>query len=213
MLPLMAALFLTTWVVMMLAMMLPSAAPMILLYDRYIVRQRSGWLTRLPTTIFVSGYFVTWLGFGLAAFVATLLHVWLADRYPDLLEYSHYVGGAALVLAGLYQLTPLKNACLRHCRSPIGFIMHAWHPGYLGALRMGLHHGFYCVGCCWGLMVVLFVVGLMNLTWMALLALAIFLEKILPWGVLISRVSGAALIVLGLLLAFRPDLATRFMLG
>lgn len=122
-------------------------------------------------------------------------------------KYGSLIGGAVLIAAGLYQLTPLKNVCLKHCRSPLHFIMHRWREGYLGALIMGMDHGAYCLGCCWGLMLVLFVVGIMNIAWMGILTLVIFVEKISKHGVVISKVVGGLLILLGLVMAIRPAIA------
>ncbi len=121
---------------------------------------------------------------------------------PMMVSASPWLGGGLLILAGVYQWTPLKNVCLVHCRAPITFLAHHWRPGRAGAFRMGLHHGLYCVGCCWVLMAMLFVFGVMNLLWIAALAIFVLLEKILPRGDLVGRVSGGLMIAAGLFLMF-----------
>jgi predicted metal-binding membrane protein len=165
--------FIVTWVVMMVAMMFPAVAPMVLTHAR-IVRSRGG--GTMPTVAFVLGYLVVWTGAGLVPLgiiqilgssFAAPVDVWL----PRL-------SGAVVVLAGVYQLTPLKNACLRACRSPLSFILtHDFGGGSSAAARAGISHGLYCLGCCWALMAVLAVLGLMNLAWMAVFAVVFFLEK------------------------------------
>src|SRR5438132_1297369 len=166
------------WVTMMAAMMLPSAAPMVLLYARVSgERARRGQAELVPTWIFVAGYLAAWTAYGLVAYGIYRAVVaggtgWLAwDRAGP------YVAGGALIGAGLYQLTPLKDVCLRHCRSPLHFLLHGWREGRIGAVRMGTEHGAFCVGCCWGLMVALFALGVMSLAWMAIVAGVILVEK------------------------------------
>lgn len=124
--------------------------------------------------------------------------------FPSLQTYGPLIGGGVLVIAGVYQLTPLKYVCLSQCRSPLGFLLQHWQDGTLGAFRMGFHHGAYCLGCCWSLMTVMFVVGTMNLVWMGLLAVVIFLEKIVPHGVALGKGVGIGLIGLGLVFAMYP---------
>ena len=182
------------WWVMMIAMMLPSAAPVILLYAR--VHRHSG--DAPPTAPFLAGYLAIWLGFAL-----------LAACLQALLEQSGIVSAATMALpsgglaagfliaAGLYQLTSLKDACLATCRSPSDFLTRHYHPGRWGAWRMGLIHGAYCVGCCWMLMALLFVGGVMNLLWIAALTMLVAAEKLLPGGPWIARISGAGLILWG----------------
>ena len=184
------------WVTMMAAMMLPSAAPMVLTHAR-AARDARTW-------VFVVGYLVAWTAYGLAAYglyrlVAAWAPGWVAwDRKGP------YVAGAALALAGLYQLSPLKEACLRHCRGPFRYVVHGWREGRIGALQMGAEHGLFCVGCCWGLMLALFALGVMSLFWMAVVAAAIFAEKVLPRGLALARVLAVALVALGLLVALTP---------
>ncbi len=186
------AVFLPMWTTMMAAMMLPSITPMVLLFDR-VSRSKAGnispVLKMLPTALFVVGYLLVWTAFGLVAFaVGTALSA-LGSHLPTLAAYRSIVIGVLLAGAGLYQFTPLKRACLKHCRSPLDFLAHHWHTGHGAAVRLGMHHGLYCIGCCWGLMAVVFAVGLMSLPWMGLVALVILVEKVLPherwlnWGI------------------------------
>jgi predicted metal-binding membrane protein len=199
----MPALTFAMWVVMMAGMMLPSAAPTILLYGA-MVRKHAERGSVLPAVwVFVSGYLLVWAGFSLAAALvqAGLEHAALLT--PMMESASKWLNGALLVAAGAYQLTPLKDLCLSKCRNPVQFFMTHWRPGTAGALRMGVTHGAYCVGCCWVLMLLLFAVGVMNLAWVAVIAAFVLLEKLLPAGRLVSRLAGAALIALGLaVLAF-----------
>ena len=186
---------------MMAAMMLPSVSPMVLAYAR-VAKARP---TRAPTAVFVAGYFAAWTLYGLVAYGLFRL-VDAADM--GVLAWHRagpYVAGGAIVAAGLYQLTPVKDVCLRHCRTPVHFLAHGWRDGAVGALRMGFTHGLYCVGCCWGLMLVLFTLGVMSLFWMALIAGVIFAEKVLPHGERLTRVIGVAFVVLGLWIMLAPD--------
>jgi predicted metal-binding membrane protein len=185
------------WTVMMAAMMLPSASPAIFLYAA-MVRKNAEHGVALPAAgLFVAGYLLVWIGFGVAAALlqAALAHAGLLT--PMLSSASPWLSGALLIAAGLYQLTPLKNLCLSRCREPVPFFMTHWRSGRVGALRLGAAHGAYCVGCCWTLMLLLFVVGVMNLAWVALIAAFVLLEKLLPAGRLSSRFAGVALILAG----------------
>ena len=188
----------TMWAVMMVAMMLPSAAPMILLYATVIRKQGAKGHSFAPTSIFASGYLAAWAAFSLAA---TVLQ-WSLDQTallsPMIVVSSPLLGGLLLVAAGLYQATSLKQACLAHCRSPIAFLSSSWRPGRGGAFLMGLHHGAFCVGCCWFLMGLLFFGGVMNLLWVAAIAVYVLLEKVVPCGPLLGRVTGALLVVGGI---------------
>jgi predicted metal-binding membrane protein len=188
--------YLGIWLTMTAAMMLPSAAPMVLAYSSFSRTRRSG--------AFVAGYLAAWTLFGLAAYVVYRL---VAGAGIEWLRWEHggpYAAGAALAAAGLYQLTPLKEACLRHCRGPLRYLVRGWREGRLGALRMGAEHGLFCVGCCWGLMLALFALGVMSLFWTAVAAAVIFAEKVLPQGQRLTRVLAAALVALGLLVALSP---------
>ena len=188
------------WGIMMVAMMLPSVAPVTLLIAG-IAKRRSeaGTAPGLSTASFVCGYLAVWFGF---AAVATLLQ-WQLDRAELLSEAmalgSTLVAGAVLIAAGIYQLTPLKQACLRHCRSPLEFLLHHWQSGAPGAFVSGARHGAFCFGCCWMLMALLFVGGIMNLAWIAGIALIVLIEKTLPWGGRMARATGIVLITWGAL--------------
>lgn len=178
------------WAVMMVAMMTPSATPMILMFAR-VNRQRQADQTPIPDTlIFLLGYLIVWSSFSAGATLAQWgLHS-AALLSPGLISVNPLVGGILLILAGVYQLTPLKRICLSHCRTPLGFLMTEWREGTRGALTMGVRHGLYCVGCCWLLMTLLFVAGAMNLLWVALIAGYILVEKVVPAGPWISRALG-----------------------
>ena len=192
------------WVTMMAAMMLPSVAPMVLLFDRVSGEKARRDLPYVPTWIFAASYFAVWTVYGLAAF-----GLYRGVRALDIgfLNWDRggpYVAGALVALAGLYELTPLKGVCMRHCRSPMQFVLAGWRDGVSGALRMGAEHGAYCVGCCWGLMVVLFALGVMSLFWMAVVAALIFAQKVLPYGDRLSRVFAVAFVAFGIWLAAAP---------
>jgi predicted metal-binding membrane protein len=186
------------WVVMMVAMMTPSAFPVIFMYQT-ISRTRHTESDQLSSTwLFLLGYLVTWTGFSAAA---TLVQWGLHSTTlltPMMASASPLLGGALLVAAGVYQFTPLKDACLSHCRTPMGFLLAEWREGKLGTLVMGMRHGLYCVGCCWLLMTLLFVGGVMNLVWVALIAAYILVEKVVPARVWLSRIGGIAAIAWGL---------------
>jgi predicted metal-binding membrane protein len=187
------------WAIMMVGMMLPGAAPMILLYDRVRERQEARGASLAATGVFALGYVVAWTLFSVAATTAQWALEQAALLSPRMASASPWLGGGLLIAAALYQWTPLKHACLVRCRSPIAFLGHHWRPGGLGALRMGLHHGLYCVGCCWVLMALLFVGGVMNLLWIALLAALVLLEKVLPGGELLARLAALLLAGAGIL--------------
>jgi predicted metal-binding membrane protein len=188
------------WWAMMLAMMLPSAAPTLLLFARINRGQGQG-APLVPTGVFALGYLLVWGGFSALAVVLQ----WVLEEAkllsPMLETTDRWLGVAILVAAGLWQLTPLKARCLGQCRSPLAFLMTRWRPGRGGALRMGLEHGLFCLGCCWFLMALLFFGGVMNLFWIAGLALYVLLEKTLPLGHWLGRAVGLALIGAGAALA------------
>lgn len=181
----------TMWAAMMVAMMLPSAAPAILLYA-HVHRHSLGSETP-PTMAFLAGYLACWFGF---AMLAAVLQLAFASPMSMALD-SRAASAALLIAAGLYQLSPLKDACLNRCRSPAEFITRHYRPGAWGAARLGLLHGAYCVGCCWLLMALLFVGGAMNLLWVAALTLLVAAEKLLPKGEWIARIAGVALVAWG----------------
>jgi predicted metal-binding membrane protein len=188
------------WAVMMVAMMTPSAAPMILTFATINRRRRAQQGPLVPTTVFLLGYLLVWGGFSVVATLAQWgLHT-AALLSPMLVMTSPIGGGLLLLAAGIFQWTPLKSTCLTQCRSPLGFIMTEWRDGAWGALVMGLRHGSYCVGCCWGLMALLFVAGVMNLLWVAVIAAVVLVEKVLPRGEVVGRLAGGVLVLAGLVL-------------
>jgi predicted metal-binding membrane protein len=190
---------LVMWALMMVAMMLPSAAPMILLYARVAGGTRTQGGALAPTLLFAGVYLAVWTGFsGLAAAAQTGLAGAGALAARRLAIGDGRIAGALLVAAGLYQLTPLKRACLGRCRSPLAFVTQHWRPGWLGATRLGLLHATYCVGCCWALMALLFAGGVMNLAWVAVLALVVLVEKVAPIGERGAWAIGAAAGLLGI---------------
>jgi predicted metal-binding membrane protein len=182
------------WAVMMVAMMVPTAAPMILTFATVNRRRLERQQPFVPTSVFLLGYVIVWTGFAQwGLHTAALLS-------PMMVSTSPILGGALLVAAGIFQWSPLKYACLTHCRTPLGFIMTEWREGPKGALTMGLKHGAFCLGCCWVLMSLLFVLGVMNLIWIAVLAGFVLLEKVAPAGHWVSRGSGLLLIGWGALM-------------
>jgi predicted metal-binding membrane protein len=186
------------WLLMMVAMMLPSAAPMILVYGRLARGARAQGAALAPTAIFASVYLATWAAFSIAAALAQLLLIRTGFVSEMTLAFgSRRIAGALLVAAGLYQLTPLKRACLESCRSPMSFLMRLWRPSWTGAARLGLAHGLYCMGCCALLMALLFVFGVMNLAWVAALSLFVLIEKALPFGNRIGTYAGMVAVCVG----------------
>ncbi len=195
-----AALMFVMWAVMMVGMMLPSAAPMILLYAAVSRKQRGRGHVFAPTGAFAAGYLVAWTLFSLAATALQWALEQAAPLSPMMVGTSAWLGGGLLVAAGVYQWTPLKHACLENCRSPVAFLSRIWRKGTGGAVVMGVHHGAYCVGCCWILMTLLFVGGVMNLLWVAAIAAFVLVEKLAPHGHLVSSASGALLVLAGAIL-------------
>jgi len=190
--PAYAALIFAMWWVMMVAMMLPSAAPMLLLFARANRAQKARDRPYVATGIFAAGYLAAWGGFSA---LATGLQWGLEELDllgPMMTTTSWWLGGAILIAAGAWQLTPIKGVCLRHCRSPLSFLAQQWRPGRLGAFHMGIEHGTFCLGCCWFLMGLLFFGGIMNLFWIAGLAGFVLLEKTVPMGHWIGRIAGIA---------------------
>jgi predicted metal-binding membrane protein len=189
------------WFLMMIAMMLPSATPMILLYSGLARGARAQGAVFAPTSIFAGMYLAVWGGFSALAALAQ----WLLVRSGAVSEMglafgNQRIGGALLIAAGLYQATPLKRACLDNCRSPISFLMRLWRPGWAGAARLGLVHGVYCLGCCALLMALLFVFGVMNLVWVAALAVFVLAEKAFPIGSRLGAAAGVVCVIVGLVL-------------
>ena len=195
------ALMVGMWWTMMIAMMTPSAAPTMLLYarvHRHALTQGHARATHAPTATFAAGYVLMWLVFSIAA--AALHHALQRAEIISAMTMGsqvRWVSGTALVVTGLYQLSPLKNACLAHCRAPAAFLSRHWRPGAVGALRLGMMHGAYCIGCCWMLMALLFVGGVMNLAWIAALSLLVLAEKVLTAGRWLGRAAGIALVAWG----------------
>ncbi len=193
-------LILFMWCVMMVGMMVPSAAPIILIFAAVNRRKRAQGWPYVPTAIFAAGYLAAWGAFSLAATLAEWSLEQAALMAPMMETTSAVLGGALFVAAGLYQFTPAKYACLDKCRSPLDFVLNNWREGRIGALSMGLRHGFFCLGCCWVVMLLMFFGGVMNLLWAAALAAFILVEKLGPFGRWIARVSGAAMLAFGVYL-------------
>jgi predicted metal-binding membrane protein len=192
--------FLGTWIVMMAAMMFPALAPTVALYAR-MTKERAP----LSPLLFTAGYLITWGAVGVLAFGLA----WGGGRIAgDVLAWDdagRWIAGATLVVAAIYELTPLKDVCLGKCRSPLGFLLSAWREGRAGALRMGAEHGGWCVGCCWALMASLFALGVMSIAWMACIAALIAVEKTLPWRRPATYGTASILLLLGILLLAAPD--------
>jgi predicted metal-binding membrane protein len=195
------------WTVMMAAMMLPSALPMIGLYAATQRRTNDASRAILPVMLFTLVYLVVWAATGVPMYFASTLLAG-SDAVP-----LGYGVAAVLVTAGIFQLSPLKEMCLRHCRSPIGFFLGHWHAGWRGSLAMGWSHAIYCIGCCWALMVVLVVAGAMGLGWVLFISAAVAAEKLLPGGRWIAMGVGVALVLLGVFVAIRPDVAAMLRAG
>jgi predicted metal-binding membrane protein len=196
--------YMGVWVTMMAAMMFPSAAPMVFLFHRVSSERAKRGQQFVPTSIFVLSYFAVWTTYGLAACALYRLAAHFDLGVLDWDRGGRYLAGGAIAAAGLYELTPLKSVCLKHCRGPMHFLLHGWRHGVRGALRMGAEHGSYCVGCCWGLMVVLFALGVMSLTWMAAVAGLIFAQKVLPKGEHLTTLFAVAFIAIGIWVASAP---------
>jgi len=188
------------WTVMMVAMMLPSVSPFVLCFAAVHRQRKSENLPHVSTGIFLGGYFTVWIAFSaFAALVQLALHR-MALLSSTLTATSSLFAGGLLVAAGVYQWTPLKNSCIRHCRSPLGFLLGDWRDGSWGALRMGAEHGIFCLGCCWFLMLLPFAAGVMSLLWMAVLTGFILIEKTIPGGDRACRVAGVVLVIGGVVL-------------
>lgn len=192
-----ALLYVMLWGVMMVAMMFPAMTPIVEIVQAVSRRRQEQSLPFTPAWVFVAGYLTVWTLTGGVGYAADLAIQSLPAQFPALRTYGTAIGGMTLIVAGIYQLTPLKYLCLSQCRSPLGFLLSSWRDGRWGAFRMGVDHGLYCFGCCWSLMTVLFVVGSMNLVWMGILSAVIFVEKVVPQGIVIGKLTGVALVVLG----------------
>ena len=196
--PLAFALFMATWTLMMVAIMFPAVAPVVMTFDRWALAKSR---PRSVTAAFLAGYLAIWSAIGLAAYGAVLaIEAFVPAGDPS----APRIGGVLLAAAGVYELTPLKDLCLQHCRSAVATIVQyadRLSDGHRGPFTVGVLHGIYCVGCCWSLMLVLVLVGMMNLVWMGIIAALIFAEKVLPGGRVLSRIAGVALIGAGAFLA------------
>ena len=195
-----AVLMFMMWAIMMIGMMLPSVTPAVLIYAGMDKKARRGGRPIAPTACFISGYLLMWIAFSA---LATALQ-WLLEKNallsPMMKSSNTGFGAGLLIIVGLYQWLPIKESCLRHCRSPVQFISENWRKGYSGAVMLGIHHGLYCVACCWLLMALLFFGGVMSLLWIGGITLFVLLEKILPMGVVAGKSLGVILIASGLFL-------------
>jgi len=202
-----ALLFAAMWQGMMVAMMLPSALPMLLLYRRAATFRRDssqeGASAGFATTMMGTGYFAVWLLFGILAYASGMTLGWAAMRWTAVSRVVPLASGAALVAAGIYQWTPWKNACLRHCRDPLSLVADHLDGGWARGLKLGFHHGAFCVGCCWALMVIQLVLGVMNVPVMVGVAVVIALEKLVPWGNQVAKGAGLAAVLGGLFMVTR----------
>ncbi|HEV2032954.1 MAG TPA: DUF2182 domain-containing protein [Candidatus Dormibacteraeota bacterium] len=201
------AVFLVAWSVMMAAMMLPSATPMIVLYEKVSQNLSQSDHHVVPTALFAAVYLAIWLTVGVPVYICGLMLNALADANPIVAAWFPYALAAVLVATGAYQFTALKQSCLHYCRTPLSFLMARWQTGYAGTAKLAVAHAAYCIGCCAGLMVVLVAAGAMSLPWVLLIAAVVFIEKLLPRGDLIARIAGVGFVVLGLAVALDPDLA------
>jgi predicted metal-binding membrane protein len=200
-----AGLFLAIWLAMMVAMMLPAASPMILIYARISAEKRRRHQAYVPAWVFTAAYLALWAVAGVIAYLLAVTIQSLADHSEGLTRAGPRIGGAIIVLAGIYQLTPLKDVCLTSCRSPLAFVLTSWRDGYGGAIRMGLRHGLLCLGCCWMLFAILFPLGLMNLAAMAALTVVITAEKLLPRARPVTWAVAVALVFSGLVVIVHPE--------
>ncbi|MFC0773356.1 DUF2182 domain-containing protein [Terrimonas alba] len=191
------------WFVMMIAMMTPSVTPLVIIFTLINRKRRQQQNPYVPSGYLLGGYFLVWAVFSL---FATFLQ-WLLQRVallnPEMVTTSKVLGGVILITAGTFQFTPLKNTCLHNCRSPMGFIHQYWKDGKNGALRMGIQNGIYCLGCCWILMILLFVSGIMNILWIAIITLFVLIEKVLPSVKVISFIAGFALFAYGIIILLK----------
>jgi predicted metal-binding membrane protein len=199
--------FTLEWGIMMAAMMLPSAAPMILLYDKIVASLGSS-ERALPTIVFAGVYLAIWLATALPVYVVSVFVAQLPAASEHSVNARSVVLGLLVLAAGAYQLTSLKTKCLRYCESPLSLLMRKWRSGYAATLRLAASHAAYCIGCCWALMIILVAVGAMSIPWVLAISLLVFAEKVLPQGIRTAKVSGILMIVLGVALAVQPLLAS-----
>jgi predicted metal-binding membrane protein len=201
-----APLFLAVWIAMMVATMFPAAAPMVLMFARIGASKRTSGRVFVPTWLFVTGYLLVWVALGVVAYGSALAAETLAAHVDVLERGAGPIGGAVIVLAGAYQFSRWKDRCLSRCRSPLAFVMQHWREGRLGAVRMGVQHGWHCVGCCWALMMLMFPLGVMNIAALAGVTALVHAEKVLPHAPAVRQVAGAVLIGYGLLVIADPSL-------
>lgn len=206
-----APFFLAMWVIMMVAMMFPTAAPMIIAFHTVQATRRRRGETFVATWVFVVAYMLVWSLSGVFAYVGAVAAEAIGTRMMISSATAARIGAVMLIAAGAYQLTPLKDVCLAKCHTPMGFIVTSWRDGVGGALRMGLVHGIYCLGCCWLLFIVLFPLGIMNIAAMAVITLVVFGEKSLPWGRPIARATAASLVAYGVCVLIVPRTLPTFM--
>jgi len=190
------------WFVMMIAMMVPSVTPAVFIFSNVYQKRAQSEKPVVSSWIFLLGYLSIWLVFSFLATLFQSLLINTALLSPMMKSTSNILGGIILIGCGLFQWSSIKYSCLKHCRSPLDFLMGEWRDGKSGAFIMGFRHGYYCLGCCWLLMLLLFITGVMNLLWVALIALFVLIEKVAPWGIWISRFTGVILVVAGIWVIF-----------
>ncbi|TIU29584.1 MAG: DUF2182 domain-containing protein [Mesorhizobium sp.] len=205
-----APLFLAAWIIMMIAMMFPTAAPMILTFHQVQAGRRGRGEAFVSTWVFLGGYMLVWGLAGVVAFAGAAGAERIAGQAEMSAATAARIGGVLLIVAGAYQLSPLKDLCLTKCRSPMSFILVSWRDGQWGAVRMGLEHGLFCLGCCWLLFLALFPLGIMNIAAMAVVTLLIFAEKTFPAGKRIATLSGTALLLYGAVVLVFPQTLPTF---
>lgn len=200
-----APLFISLWVAMMVAIMYPTASPMILSFARVHDSRKERGQAFVQTWVFAGSYILLWSATGVVAYALAVGGDSLAGSSRWITDNAPRLGGGLIIAAGLYQLTPLKDLCLSKCRTPVSFLMNSWRDGLGGSFRMGLEHGLFCLGCCWLLFLILFPLGMMSIGVLALITIVIFAEKLLPYGGTVARAGGLALVVYGCLVVFHPD--------
>jgi predicted metal-binding membrane protein len=191
------------WFVMMIAMMTPSVAPLILIFAMVNRKRKQQQNPFVPSGYFLAGYFLVWAAFSLLATILQWFLQQISLLNPDMETTDKILGGSIIIIAGVFQFTPLKKRCLHYCRTPVDFVHRNWKEGKTGAIKMGIENGIFCLGCCWVLMTLLFVAGIMNLLWIALITLFILVEKMIPYSKPVSFIAGALLVVYGISLLLR----------
>jgi predicted metal-binding membrane protein len=191
------------WFVMMIAMMTPSVAPLILIFAMVNRKRKQQQNPFVPSGYFLAGYFLVWAAFSLLATILQWFLQQISLLNPDMETTDKILGGSIIIIAGVFQFTPLKKRCLHYCRTPVDFVHRNWKEGKTGAIKMGIENGIFCLGCCWVLMTLLFVAGIMNLLLIALIALFILVEKMIPYSKPVSFIAGALLVVYGISLLLR----------